>query len=183
MYDYLIVHGSYGTQFENWFPWLFEQLEQREKKVLAPQFPTINQNLSDWDATLKTYDKYIGENTSIIAHSLGPAFALDYIIQHKKKVKNLYFAAPFYGSINIEEFDSVNKTFFVLSDLSDAKQFFNKAWCFYSDNDPYVPQKMSIDFSQALMAKETIVRGGKHLNASAGFTVFRELLKEIEKND
>ena len=26
MYDYVIIHGSYGHPFENWEPWLFNVL-------------------------------------------------------------------------------------------------------------------------------------------------------------
>ena len=123
MYDYLIIHGSYGTQFENWFPWLFNELERAEKRVLVPQFPTLSQNYENWAEVLSVYDKYLDENTSIIAHSLGPAFALDYILQNKKTVKNLYLVAPFYGLINIPEFDEVNKTFFFYPNLSDTRKF------------------------------------------------------------
>ena len=45
MFDYVIVHGSYGTPFENWFPWLFQRLSEAGKNVLAPQFPCGNEIL------------------------------------------------------------------------------------------------------------------------------------------
>ena len=38
MYDYVIIHGSYGHPFENWEPWLFNVLTSEGKQVLAPQF-------------------------------------------------------------------------------------------------------------------------------------------------
>lgn len=183
MYDYVIIHGSYGCPFENWTPWLFNALTAKGKQVLTPQLPVIDQCYDNWKEVLVSYDKFIDENTSFIAHSLGPAFVLDYLLERQKKVKNLYFAAPFYGLINIKEFDDVNCTFFRHQNLSNARQFFDKAYCFYSDNDPYVPRSMSENISRELMASVQVVRGGGHLNASAGFTEFQDLLKEIEANE
>lgn len=181
MYDFLIIHGSLGSPTENWFPWLIKKLEDNNKTVLAPQFPTIEQNFENWERVLKSYDEHIGETTSIIAHSLAPAFILDYLIKNKKSVKNLYLIAPFYGLIDTEEFDKVNKTFFMYPDLSEAKSYFKKAHCFFSDNDPYVPQKMSTEFSTQIGGNNIIIEGGKHLNTNAGFEKFDKLLIEIEK--
>lgn len=181
MYDYLIVHGSFGNPFENWTPWLFKELEKSGKSVLAPQFPTVSQNYENWEAILSAYDKYIGENTSIISHSLGPAFVLDYIIRFKKQVNNLYFAAPFYGLINNPKFDEVNKTFFIYPSVSEAKNYFKTALCFFSDNDPYVPREMSESISIQINAKTEVVKDGGHLNRGAGFTEFSRLLEVINK--
>jgi predicted alpha/beta hydrolase family esterase len=182
MYDYLIIHGSYGTQFENWFPWLFNELAKAEKRVLVPQFPVISQSYRNWTEILSVYDKYLGENTSVIAHSLGPAFILDYILQNKKKVNNLYLVAPFYGLINIPEFDEVNKTFFIYQSLIEAKNYFNKAWCLFSDNDPYVPRSMSEFVASQIGATTEIVVGGGHLNKGSGYIDFKNLLKVITDN-
>lgn len=181
MYDFVIIHGSFGSPFENWSPWLFDELGKSGYDVLAPQLPTINQNYQNWENVLSSYDQFIDENTSIIAHSLGPAFVLDYLINKNKKVNNLYFAAPFYGLINIEEFDEVNKSFFIFNDLGQSCKYFNKAICLFSDNDPYVPINMSKDFSNKINATVQIISGGKHLNESAGFNSFNEMLNAIKK--
>ena len=181
MYDFVIIHGSFGSPFENWSPWLFNKLVELGNTVLAPQFPTINQKYDNWEEVLSSYSKFIDENTSIIAHSLGPAFVIDYLVRNRKHIKNLYFVAPFYGLINIEEFDEVNQSFFMLKKLDVAGEYFNKSICLYSDNDPYVPIEMSKGFSADIHAFEHIIPGGKHLNASAGYTTFPELLNVIEK--
>jgi predicted alpha/beta hydrolase family esterase len=183
MYDFVIIHGSYGSPFENWSPWLFNALTEKGKQVLVPQLPTIKQSYRNWDRVFSVYDQFIGKNTSFVAHSLGPAFALNYLINNKKQVKNLFFVAPFYGLINIKEFDDVNKTFFIYSDVSQAKPFFENAWCLFSDNDPYVSISMSKDIAEQLVAQTIIIPGGKHLNSSAGFKEFDELLKVIDAND
>jgi predicted alpha/beta hydrolase family esterase len=183
MYDYLIVHGSFGHQYENWTPWLFNKLEEDGKHVLVPQFPTLPQNYWNWKSVLTAYDKYIGENTSVIAHSLGPAFVLNYIIQQRKRFKNLYLIAPFYGLINNPDFDEVNKTFFIMSTVGEATNYTNKVRCFFSDNDPYVPREMSEDIASQLNATTEIVKGGGHINKSAGYDKFDRLLQVIKEDE
>ena len=138
MYDYVIVHGSYGTPFENWFSWLFNELTARGKKVLAPQFPCGRdvQNYSNWSKVMNAYKSYIGKETSFIGHSLAPAFITDYILENSLHVKNLYFAAPFYGLIDIPDFDQVNKPFFFNKDLKRIKNFTQSITCYISTTDP-----------------------------------------------
>ncbi len=38
--NYIIVHGSFGSPFVNWFPWLRNELENRNLEVYTPDFPT-----------------------------------------------------------------------------------------------------------------------------------------------
>lgn len=183
MYDFVIVHGSFGHPFENWEPSLFEFLESKGKTVLAPQFPCIDQSYSNWKKVIDAYLPFVDEHTSFIGHSLGPAFILDFLLDSEIKVNNLYFAAPFYGFINIKAFDDVNKTFFMYDDLTKAQKLFNKAFCFFSDNDPYVPHYLSESISEQLGADKIIIPGGGHLNASSGINEFQELQEVIIKNE
>ena len=182
MYDFVIVHGSYGHPFENWGPWLFDTLTAEGKNVLAPQFPCINQNYDNWERVMKAYLPFIDQHTSFIGHSLGPAFILDFLKENDIKVNNLYFAAPFYGLIGIQAFDEVNSTFFRMDDLACTQKHFNKAFCLYSDNDPYVPASMSKAISDQLNATIQIIPSGGHLNASAGIIQFDALKEVIDKH-
>ena len=182
MYDYVVIHGCYGHPFENWGPWIFDTLTSMGKNVLVPQFPCINQCYDNWKKLMDVYSPFIDEHTSFIGHSLGPSFILNYLMESKIHVNNLYLVAPFYGLINIQEFDEANKTFFKYDDLTKAKAYFNKAFCLYSDNDPYVPRKMSVDISEQLDAKVFIIPNGGHLNASAGYIQFDALKDVIVQN-
>lgn len=71
--NYIILHGSFGSNKGNWFPWLKEQLENNNKQVDVPQMPVgiDKQNFKSWSNIL---DKLkINESTIIIAHSISPA--------------------------------------------------------------------------------------------------------------
>ena len=36
----LLVHGSFGSPFVNWFPYLRKEIEERGLEVYTPDFPT-----------------------------------------------------------------------------------------------------------------------------------------------
>ena len=38
--NYLIIHGSFGSPFVNWVPWLRSELEKENLVVYTPDFPT-----------------------------------------------------------------------------------------------------------------------------------------------
>lgn len=185
MYDYVIVHGSYGTPFENWFPWVFNKLSEQGKNVLAPQFPCGSeiQNYSNWCKVMNAYKAYIGRDTTFIGHSLAPAFITDYLLDNSLSVKNLHFVAPFYGLINIPDFDKVNKPFFNYKDLKKIKNFVQSITCYISITDPYVPNELSIDFADKLGAKKVFVEDAGHFNSAAGYTHFEQLWEEMMKNE
>jgi hypothetical protein len=185
MYDYVIIHGSYGTPFENWFPWLFNKLSEQGKNVLAPQFPCGSdiQNYSNWCKVMNAYKGYIGKDTSFIGHSLAPAFIIDYLLDNSLSVKNLYFAAPFYGLINIPDFDKVNKPFFTYKDFKRVKNLAQSITCYISTSDPYVPNELSVDLADKIGAKKVFVDNAGHFNLAAGYTHFEQLLEEMMKNE
>ena len=66
MNNYIILHGSFGSKDGNWFPWLKEQLEDKNLKVDVPQMPVGvgSQNFDNWSDELNKLD--INENTIII---------------------------------------------------------------------------------------------------------------------
>ena len=55
MDNYIIIHGSFGSKDGNWFPWLKNELENKNKKVDVPQMPigVGNQNFDNWSKEFK----------------------------------------------------------------------------------------------------------------------------------
>ncbi len=78
MSNYLLVHGSFGSPFGNWLPYLRSEIEKRGLIVYTPDFPTGvgYQNYKNWERVLESYvsAKLINENTVIYAHSIAPIF-------------------------------------------------------------------------------------------------------------
>jgi len=161
---FFIIHGSYGNPNENWIPWLKESLEKEGNEVIVPQFPlNENQNLENWMNVIKPYFNHINSQTIFIGHSIGPAFILSILEKIKTNIRACFLVSGFLGLLNNEKFDEVNKTF-------TTKDF-----------DPYVPFEKAERLSKKLNVKVIVIPNGGHLNTSAGYTRFPELLNKIKE--
>ena len=86
MANIIIIHGAYGHPEENWFPYIKDNLEKLGHQVYVPKFPTPKgQNLKNWLDTFKPYEKYLDKNSIVVGHSIGPAFLLTLLEDHKAK--------------------------------------------------------------------------------------------------
>ncbi len=178
--NYFLLHGSFGSPFSNWIPWLRQNLERDGIDVYTPDFPTGVgiQNYQSWSRLLKVYvdSGILGENTIIYAHSIAPAFISKFLVENKIKVRRLVFVCGFnnYFGIN-EEYDSVNKSMY-LDNLEDIKNYCNDIICYYSDNDPYVKYDAEKEFADKVTDKQFCISGGGHLNSESNYSTFKELL-------
>ena len=183
MTNYLVIHGSFGTPYSNWFPWLHQKLQEENKQITIPYFPYGKdfQNFENWSNLLDTYHKarIFSSDTVVIAHSIGCAFITKYILERRMIIGKLILVAPFNNySVDGGDYDYVNKTFYS-DNLELVKDYVGEIVCIYSDNDPYVKQEVSKDFSEKVEAKEIIIPNGGHLNSESGYDSFEEILKEL----
>ena len=183
MSNYFIIHGSFSSPIENWFIYLRKEIEKRGYSVYTPDFPVgINyQNYDNWEKLLKVYLEagLINENTVIFAHSIGPIFIINFLINNKIKVKRLVFVCGFnnYFGIN-QEYDSVNKTMYA-DNIEEIKNYCKDIICYYSDNDPYVDYKTEKSFADIVSNQQHMIKNGGHLNSESGYTEFKELLEYV----
>ena len=178
--NYFLIHGSFGSPFVNWLPFLRRELEKEELVVYTPDFPTGvgYQNYDNWSKLLKTYVEcgLINENTIIYAHSIAPVFICKFLIENKIKVKRLIYVCGFNNYLGInEEYDNVNRTMY-LDNLEDIKNYCNDIICYYSDNDPYVRYDAEKDFADKVSTKQICIPNGGHLNSESNYSEFSELL-------
>ncbi len=90
----IIIHGTGGHPQENWLPWLKNELEKLGYTVDIPQFPTPeNQTLETWFEVFdrEEYNDKFTENTILVAHSLGGAFALRILEKYQVRIKAAFF--------------------------------------------------------------------------------------------
>ncbi|MBU0760931.1 MAG: alpha/beta hydrolase [Nanoarchaeota archaeon] len=180
---FFIIHGSYGSPKENWFPWLKERLEEEGNNVFVPEFPTPNnQSLDNW---MKVFDDFysseVGEDSIFIGHSLGPAFILSILERLNIKVKACFFVSGFLGLLGNPEFDEVNKTFIAKEfDWERIRKNCENFYVYHSDNDPYVSLEKAKELAEKLGTEVIIVKNAGHFNESSGYLKFELLLKDIE---
>ncbi|MBD9085519.1 hypothetical protein EGP64_02500 [bacterium] len=181
--NYLLVHGSFGSPFSNWIPYLRKEIEDKNFEVYTPDFPTGvgYQNYENWSKLLKTYvdANIINENTIIFAHSIAPIFICKFLVENKIRVKRLVFICGFNNYLGIDkDYDTVNESMY-FDNLSDIKNYCSDIVCFYSDNDPYVKYEAEKEFADTITDNHIMISGGGHLNSESGYTEFTELLKYV----
>ncbi len=181
--NYIIIHGSFGSPFSNWFPWLRKEIENQELDVYTPDFPTGVgfQNYDNWSNLLNSYVSagILNENTVIFAHSIAPIFICKFLCENKIKIKRLVCVCGFnnYFGIN-EEYDIVNGSMY-FDNLSDVKKYCDEIICYYTENDPYVKYEVEKEFAETIASKIVVIKDGGHLNAESGYVKFEELLEYL----
>jgi len=180
---FFLIHGAYGSPNENWFLWLRAELEKQGHKVIIPKFPTPqNQNLDSWMEVFEPYLDELGPDTVLVAHSLGPAFALSVLEAINTPVKACFFVAGFLGKLGNKKFDALNASFVLQEfDWTKIKENGSSFFLYGSDNDPYVPLKLEEDFASLLDSDLYIVPGAGHFNTDSGYNEFPRLLEDIQK--
>lgn len=186
-----LVHGSLGKPFENWFPWLEEELTKANINCTIPSFPTPeNQNYSNWEKLMDYYCdlNVVNKDTVLIGYSCGAIFLAHYIATHKINVSGLIVVSGYNNFISGFEFmDNLNKSFYIQNEsIMDVSKYVKKIYSFYSDDDPNIPQDTLKTFSQILNARSICVSHAGHFNEAAGYTkcqIVLDTLLEIFKNE
>ena len=161
MTNYILIHGSFGSPFVNWFPYLRKELENQGKIVYTPDFPTGvgYQTYENWEKLLKCYVDFglLNENTIIFAHSIAPIFVCKFLVENKITVKRLVFVCGFNNYLGIdEEYDTVNESMY-FNNLKDIKKYCKDIICFYTKNDPYVKYEKEKEFADTITNKQIII--------------------------
>ena len=94
MNNYLLIHGSFGSPFVNWFPYLRNEIEKKNYVVYTPDFPTGvgYQNYDNWSKVLESYvsSGIINENTIIYAYSIASIFVCHFSYENNRKKQTNY---------------------------------------------------------------------------------------------
>lgn len=183
MENYFIIHGSFGSPYSNWFSWLHNFIENDNKQCYVPNFPigVGYQNYESWSKLLKNYLDLglINENTTIIAHSIAPAFVSKFLVENKIKVKKCIFVCGFNNYLGIDkDYDAVNESMY-FDNLSDVKNYSKEIICFYSDNDPYVKYEAEKEFADAVATEQIVMPGAGHINAESGYDTFEDIVRYL----
>jgi hypothetical protein len=179
----VIIHGSYGSSRENWFPWLAAQIRGLGHEPIVPEFPTPQgQSLKNW---LGVFENTVGRITPdmiLIGHSLGAAFILRILERTRQPISGSFLVSGFLGELGLPEFDAVNADFVMAPvDWSRVRENCGKVHVYNGDNDPYVPLAKGEEIAVQLGVGVTVIKNGGHINATSGYTTFPQLLADLSK--
>lgn len=182
LYRVVIIHGSFGSPEENWFPWLARQIDSLGYKVIVPRFPTPEgQNLDKWKEVFREQVGNVDEHTILIGHSVGVGFVLNLLEdQAAVPITATFLVAGFLGELGLPEFDPIISTFVCKNfDWQRIKQNAGSITVLHGDNDPYASLAKGQEIADALSAPLTIVPGGGHLNSESGYSTFPLLERKL----
>jgi predicted alpha/beta hydrolase family esterase len=179
----IIIHGSYGSPDENWFPWLKKQVRDAGHKAIVPEFPTPDgQNLESWRRTFDAMAGGLTRDNILVGHSLGVAFILDIVERSAQSMCGSFFASGFIGELGNPQFDAVNKSFVCREfDWAKIRENAGRMFLYHGDNDPYVPLSKCWELSSKLHVEPRVIHNGGHLNSAAGYMKFEELWADMSE--
>ncbi|MEG1581952.1 MAG: alpha/beta hydrolase [Clostridia bacterium] len=176
MKNYFIIHGTFGHNKENWFPWLEEELKKLDKEVYNFNYPTPKvQNFESWSAVLDKVKDKINEGSTFICHSIGCVFLAKYCIENNIKIGKCIFVSGCNNYYSLKEFDKINK-FLYTDKLERFANLCNERICFYSKDDPYIKLPYLEKFAKDINAKTYIYDNAGHFNEKAGYIKFEKVL-------
>lgn len=179
-----VFHGSFGSPYENWFPWLHGVLAARGDTCFAPPFPTpVGQTFESWARIVDAYrdNGLLNEESTLVTHSSSAVFAVKYLTSRQVGISKLITVSGFnqFFSGN-EDFDRINSEFFVTEqDLKATNKYCKKAVSFLSSTDPYLPTGVLISFASTIGAETIDVPSAGHFNSAAGFAEFPQILEHL----
>ena len=92
MKNYFIIHGTYGHNKENWFPWLEYELTKQGFEVFNFNYPTPEgHNFENWSKVLDKAKDKITEESVFICHSIGCVFLAKYCIENNLRIGKVIF--------------------------------------------------------------------------------------------
>lgn len=182
MKNALILHGTdfdkeMKQRFNNWFPWLKEELEKIGYKVWVPELPEAwHPDLErNWNF-LKDFD--FNEETVIVGHSSGGAmvFGLLHKLPPKKKINKAVSVAGFYK----DEGWNCEGLFSEKYNWEKIKRQVKKIFVIASNNDPYIKNKQTDYLAKHTGVKPIIIPGSFHLSVGSAGEKFRKFSKLLE---
>ncbi len=187
----LIIHGSpkkdmsrdsdyVPENIKHWLGWLKNELDKKGYKIHNPQMPMPwKPDYNKWKRQIKKIN--IDENTTIVGHSAGGAFAVRWLSENKKKIDKLILVA---AGLQKEE---GNERLHKLYDFKIDKKIRNRVndiIIFVSNDRDYRVQNSKI-YSKELNGRLMYLENRKHftIKDNPANKEFPELLDEILRQD
>ena len=179
--DVAIIPGSRHTNKEYWYPQLTNSLREKGLEVLYPRFPALPfQTLTNWEKTLRPFEKYFTDKTIFIGHSLGGRFLFKYLGKHQAGGA-FFVSAPFQPEEDLWKrnmrtdlrarmlldffWPTTNGTFFEEPVNWEAvKTNVKKIHLFYSTHDLIIPEKHPLEIQALLGGEMHWIENGRHLD-------------------
>lgn len=166
----VILHGWQGSGPDHWQSWLARQLRETQRDVRYPDLPEPDlPALESWLGALRrTLHGLPEERFDVVAHSLGALLWLHHAAAGgpSPRPARVALVAPPSPRSAIPELAPFLP---VPLDVDAVRRAADGTVLVGSDDDPYTPEGIAAAYGRPLKMPTTIVVGGGHLNAEAGY--------------
>jgi len=176
-----LIHGFEGSPNGGWRPYIMRELEKQDIYACAlpmssPSEPVLHEWLSEVERCIK---RDIEDEIYLVGHSLGGTTILRFL--EKFDFKNIKGVISVSAPCVLRKENS--RSNFLKDDFNWPliKSRAGDVVVIHGDDDPFVPMSDAEKIRDELDGKLIIIKNGKHLNGSAGFTELPELLEVLLK--
>ena len=143
----LLLHGWEWNSYNNWFPWLQNELNKKMFDVYTPNLPnTFNPILWEQNDYINVYSSDFKNWWYIIAHSLWCQLAIKFIEENNIRNSIVILVAPTYPWLSWElgkevfwdSYVNIKKYYNTENNFKKINKLNNKFYIFLSDNDCYI---------------------------------------------
>ena len=179
-----LVHGYNGIpKIFNYFK---DEFEKTDYEVVLPQFPTQTEITQErYFSVFDEYKDKIGENTIIIAHSIGNIMAMKYLSENDIAIRGYVSLAGFGEPFIMEGRNDLNAVVAPLrldeNELAKLPGLIGKAYSIYSDSDHVVPYEVLEKYPKILGAKACPIPGVGHMGSKSGLEEFPEVVEIVKE--
>lgn len=180
----ILLHGTNTDPSKNWYPWLINEMKNKNIKCFVPQLPNAkNPVLFEW---LNEIDKLNpNQDTILIGHSRGGMAILRWLERRSKnkKVKKVILVATNNPNIS-EKNKKANTNGFYEKGSYDYEEIKNHCTDFvvlHSKDDIWVPFASGEENAKGLNAKFLIFEDMGHFGSQLLRQEIPELIDEILK--
>ncbi len=167
----LILHAWYDNPTTQWYPWLKQQLEQKEYTVDIPELPTMNTNLPDLEKQLEVALPFVTAQSVVIGHSLGALLAM------RLAEKTQYDTMILVAGWDFNELTTEHQLFWKIPiHHASIQENVKHIYVVSSDNDPYITAVTAQDMNKRLGGTFVLVPGAGHFTATYTITKMPQLL-------
>lgn len=178
-----LVHCWEGTSNDGWYPWLANELNNDNTKVIKFDMPnTSNPNIEEWVSTLNSKVENLNYDTYFIGHSIGCQTIMRYLESKEVcKIGGILFVAPWLELLPeaVADEESYNIALPWINtpiDFDKIKQFSNNINCMFSSNDYFVSLDQEKEFKNKLNANTYVVENKGHISQDDNIFELQEIL-------
>ncbi len=179
-----IIHGTGGSSAIHWQTWLSRKCERLGLEAIYPKLPNNNRpTLSAWLEALTRAMPVIDETTALVAHSMGCPTILQLLRARVEIVKAglVVLVAPSSQSRAVAIQPHLLQFYEGLTDaaIGSLRQKIGSSTVFAADNDRVVCPVDAERIARLLGSDFRLIPGGGHLNVTAGYHTFPEVLSLV----